>query len=690
LQHEEGGVRKLGGGSALHGSSALSGAPSIRKSKRKLGRAPVRKMRHVLTEVERRSPPPLTGNLAKLLKELEGARIEVLLGATERAIRGVDASEPPKILSTILFSDVPALISKPKTHDEVKICVQMCRDLGIPLVVRGAASSAFGAVLPPDGGVVIDVGDMAGVLSIDEQNLLVTVRAGTRWADLSLDLRKRGLALKTSPSSFFSTVAGWFVTGGFGLNSLSFGHIGEHVRQIRVVLPDGGDRFLVPGDRLFDLMIGSEGQMGAVTELTLAVRRQPRYAKTILAQASDNDRAVKLIQSLGGTKDPIMHIMFFDEHRIKEVIRLKAKPGLPINETPTVLIELEADDEEKLVIDLPSDVSRSEAPEFIGNMLWSDRYFPMRGRIKGPGMLGAEVVVPLPTLPEFLSKVDLLGRWFGVEIASEAHILSQKEALVLSFFLTDQRRPMLYAIHAVLSMLVTGAAVALKGRPYAVGVWNQAFSSFVMPEDRFALLRTAKHELDPGDLFNSGKHLSKRTKMPTVFIMLLKNQLALNAIGSAFALASFILRSPLLLSKGTGRRKMSDLELSALACARCGSCVTVCPAYLVTGRETVTGRGKMLIARKLERREAVSQDEAKEMFLCMKCHACEEVCQTRLPLLSAYEELERIIELRFGRPKDMVENFVAEVEASPEYERLLYEGVISPDAGMPDGETDAV
>lgn len=88
--------------------------------------------------------------------------------------------------------------------------------------------------------------------------------------------------------------------------------------------------------------------------------------------------------------------------------------------------------------------------------------------------------------------------------------------------------------------------------------------------------------------------------------------------------------------------------------------------------------------------EMPSEAEAREIFLCMKCRACEEVCQTRLPLLSAYEELEEILEAEFGRPKELIEGFVAEVEASPEYERLMYDGVISPDAGIKEGESDAV
>ena len=690
MESEEGGVKKLGGGAALHGSSALTGAPTIKKKKRKQIQTPDKRIRHVLKELECKGAASLSVEMAKLLKELESAKLEVLYSGSEKAIRSTDSSEPPKILSMILFSDVPALIAKPKTHEELKICIQTCRNLGIPLVMRGSASSAFGAVLPPDGGLVVDVGDLSGIVSIDPQSLQVVVRGGTRWADLSLELKKQNLALKTSPSSLFSTVAGWFVTGGSGLNSLSFGHIAQHVERIRVVLPDGSDKYLVPGDRLFDLMVGSEGQLGAITELTLSVRKAPKHARTILVQTSDDDRAVKLISSLMRVKGSITHMMFFDEARIREISRLSQTSQLPVHEASTVLIELEGDDAEQLDIDFPSDVSKSDVPEFMGNMLWSDRYFPMRGRIRGPGMLGAELIVPLGALPGFLAKVEELGRWYGIEIASEAHVLSEKEVLVLSFFLTDQRRPLMYTIHAVMSMLITRAGIDAGGRPYAIGVWNQAFSSFIMTEERAEALKKARRELDPDDLFNPGKSLSKKMKMSSLFVFLLKNRITLNAIGLMLAFASLALRAPGRLRVGGSRKTLSDLDLSTLACTRCGACVTVCPAYLITGRETVTGRGKLLMARKLKGKEPVDADEAKELFLCMKCHACEEVCQTRLPLLSAYEDLEGIVDSRFGRPKEMIENFVAEVEASPEYERLLYEGVISPDAGMKDGDTDAV
>ena len=689
MEPEEGGVRKLEGGASPHSTSALTGVSKL-PQKRSIGKAPERKVAQILGELDGKKAGRLSDELASLRRELEEAGVEVLLTETEKDIRSTDASEPPKILKIILFSDVAGLVAKPKTHEEVVGCVQICRRLGIPLVVRGAASSAFGAVLPPDGGLVIDMGGVAGLVSLDRDADQATVRAGTRWVDLSLELRKEGLALRTSPSSIFSTVGGWFVTGGYGLNSLLYGHISKHVSKIRVVFPDGGDRYLPPGDRLFELMIGSEGQLGVITELTLSVRKAPKASRGILFQTADDQSAFKMVSSLLAAKAPVAHIMFFDQHRIREIIRLTKAPSLPIRDAPAVLVVVEGDDPEKLRVPVPADVSATELPEFMGNLLWGDRYFPMRGRILGPGMLGSEVVVPLQGVPQFLGKVKQLGHFFGVEIASEAHILSDKEALVLSFFLTDQRQPLMYTIHAVLSMLITRTGTDFKGRPYAVGIWNQPFSSYVISRERMAELKRVNRELDPEDLFNPGKFLSKRAKLSGALSIILKERMTLFALGSLMAVAGLAGRVSRGLFSKKDVRGPTDLELSTYACTRCGACVTVCPAFLVAGRESVTGRGKLLTARKLMSRATIDEDEAKEVFLCMKCHACEEVCQSRLPLLSAYEELEDIAEGRYGRPKELIEGFVAEVEASPEYERMLYEGTISPDAGMKEGDTDAV
>lgn len=647
-------------------------------------------VRSLLSRIDRRRIDKLEPDISEICKELEKANIEFLLSDSEKLIRSCDSSEPPKIISYLLFSDAPAIVAKPKTHEQVKNCVQICRQHSKPLVIRGAASSAFGGALTTEGGVVIDMAELTGILSIDCDRLEATARAGTRWADLSLELKKRGLALKTTPSSAFSTLAGWFSTGGYGINSYRYADISRIITKLRVVLPDGTDRYLVPTDDLFDLLRGSEGQLGAITEITLSVRTIPKYSRSMLLQVSSDALAFRLIEQLASKEIPISHIMFFDEGRTEELTELTPIPGKPLHESPAVLLHLESEDINELRIEIPGDIGALEIPPFMANLLWNDRYFPMRGRTRGPGMLGAEVVLPITAVPSYLSRVRSIGSMFGIRIASEAHIISKNEALVMSFYLTDQRRGLMYTMHAVLSLLLTRVATDYKGRPYAIGIWNQPFVRFVIPKEKMAKLKKVNKQLDPDDLFNPGKFLSKRAKLTGAFGVFLKERLSLFALSSLLAMASLAGRISRSLFAGQEEEKLSDLELSSLACARCGSCINVCPAFLVTGRETVTGRGKLLVYRKIREGMPVSKEEARELFLCMRCHACEEVCQTRLPLISAYEELEDFVEDRYGRPKELIEAFVAEVEANPVYEKLLYEGTISPDSTVREADTDAV
>jgi Fe-S oxidoreductase len=110
-----------------------------------------------------------------------------------------------------------------------------------------------------------------------------------------------------------------------------------------------------------------------------------------------------------------------------------------------------------------------------------------------------------------------------------------------------------------------------------------------------------------------------------------------------------------------------DYELSLHACARCGSCIAECPAYLVTGNEAVTAKGKIALARKLLKNQPVSQDEAWNAFLCMHCKACEDICQTNLELMSLWDILEETLEKKYGRPEAQIKEFLIKVDENDEY-----------------------
>jgi Fe-S oxidoreductase len=114
-----------------------------------------------------------------------------------------------------------------------------------------------------------------------------------------------------------------------------------------------------------------------------------------------------------------------------------------------------------------------------------------------------------------------------------------------------------------------------------------------------------------------------------------------------------------------------DIELSTHACAKCGNCMAVCPAYIVTGDERSTAKGKIALSRKILSGRNVSKEEANAAFQCMHCRACEEICQTNLELMNLWDTLENKLEEKFGRPQTQIAEFLKQVDNSKEYWEMV-------------------
>jgi len=122
----------------------------------------------------------------------------------------------------------------------------------------------------------------------------------------------------------------------------------------------------------------------------------------------------------------------------------------------------------------------------------------------------------------------------------------------------------------------------------------------------------------------------------------------------------------------------------------CGACVSVCPAYLVVSDERVTARGKLLTVKAMSRGERISREHAHRIFLCMRCKACEQVCQSKLELMSVFDTLEKELEAEHGKDLQEIEKFIKYAESTPEYDKLVERGLVlgAPRHGMGGGEAD--
>jgi len=624
----------------------------------------------------------------QIASDLIGMRIEGLQVSSSAGVRMLfsrDQSEIPRFLKTIMFRSTPDVVVHARSVEAVVAVVRYASSRGIAIIPRGSGSSPFGGSVPVSGGIVLDISAMDRILGVDAGGKTVTVQAGARWADIDHYLAGFGLGLNTSPSSKFSTVGGWVATGGVGLNSFSKGRLGDLVSSLRLVTSNGSVREMSKTDPHFRTVFGSEGQLGVVTGVTLSVRKLPGKSRPHMVCFDEVDSALSFAHALSSSEVRPVHIVYENPLKFAMINRLLGRDYY--ERRHAIVVEIEEDDSELRFADFLKKAGLKEQKEFLARHMWNERYFPMKLRKFGPGLLGSEVIAPLRILPEAMRKAEALSRQLGLEPLFEIHFLGDGEALVLCYFVTDQGNTIGYTLDAAKSMMITSMLIDAGAKPYSVGVWNAPFSN-AEDRERVARLRAAKAELDPSGIMNPGKYFSLSGRFGGL-------------AGKAFSprLMRPVLRTALVFSPVTSRamrwlhgvasgkldpKSRTPLLRAADECAMCGACVSVCPAYLVVKDERVTARGKLLTAKAMARGEAISKEHSDRTFLCMRCKACEQVCQSKLELIKAYDELESTLEKIHGKNSREIDDFIRYTEATPEYDELIERGLVigAPTRGM--------
>ena len=186
------------------------------------------------------------------------------------------------------FDSLPDLVVYPSTSEEVEQIVAYCTENNIPLYVYGGGSSVTRGVEPVKGGISLDMRKRFNkILSFNETDQTVTVQAGLSGPDLEKALNnaetvfnaKRAYTCGHFPQSFeYSSVGGWVVTRGAGQNSTYYGTIADIVLSQKYATPIGTVKTShypreATGPDLNQIMMGSEGTFGVLTEVTLKVRR---------------------------------------------------------------------------------------------------------------------------------------------------------------------------------------------------------------------------------------------------------------------------------------------------------------------------------------------------------------------------------------------------------------------------------
>jgi FAD/FMN-containing dehydrogenase/ferredoxin len=597
----------------------------------------------------------------------------------------------PRLLEKTLHRTRPLLVVQPRQENDVVAALVFAAEHRIPVFPRGVSSSAFGASVPTRNGMVVDFSSMMEIPAVDSPNLTVRVQPGVRWADLASRLDRQGLAPITTPSSRFSTVGGWASTGGLGIDGFGYGHFSRAVAGARVVLMNGKVLDLSGSDRGLADFIGTEGQFGIFTELTLRVRPKPGFSRPRLACFRDVSAAFEFVDRLIARGHRPSHVVFYDAQRMAEENHLFAdRTGrdLPIvDEKDAVLVHFDDAAMEGTFLESADGAAfKSVSNTPAARYLWTERFFPLKAQRLGPGLLASEIVLPRNSVPAFVERARRRALRLGVNPAVEA-IVSRPDdttdaCVVIVSFPCDPGRRWNYLLRLLLVQILMCDGLGMGGRAYGLGIWNAPFIAGSFSHGERQRLLRRKQELDPQHLLNPNKFFAVRTRffnlpglffLPGVFRLSLHAASALSpllgAAGGNGALSSdhrWVLPSP---EEGDGS---SLLAQTSLRCTSCGSCVSACPAYLLTRDELVTGRSKLRMAEVWLGSREIRKDESHRPFQCLHCGLCEEVCQTRLPLRDCYRILERWIEKEQGYPRELVQDFVRRLDADRELIRVTF------------------
>ena len=200
---------------------------------------------------------------------------------------------------------MPYLVIQPETNEEVENVVKYASDHHIPIVPRGNSTGLMGGNLTVEGGISLDMVKMNKVLEYEPESLTMTVQAGIRLKDIEEYLANKPFTYMPAPAMHWATIGGNVDTNAGGLKAIKYGVTREHIRELKVVLTDGklykfGAKAVKSssGYSLKDLIIGSEGTLGVVTEVTMRLYPRPKQSINAIIPFPNLDKAIKSVPAI--------------------------------------------------------------------------------------------------------------------------------------------------------------------------------------------------------------------------------------------------------------------------------------------------------------------------------------------------------------------------------------------------------
>jgi D-lactate dehydrogenase (cytochrome) len=414
----------------------------------------------------------------------------------------------------------PSAVITVHSTEEVSAVLKYCNTHDIPVVAFGAGTSLEGHVLPLFGGISLDLSAMDKILEISADDLTVRVQAGVKRMALNKKIASDGLFFSVDPGAD-ATIGGMTSTGAAGTTTVRYGSMRENVLKLTAVLADGTiihagreTRKLSAGYDLTRLIVGSEGTLAIVTEITLRVFGIPEKMAAAVSRFPTLADGVQAAIAVVRSGVAIARCEFLDAQCIKNV---NAHDGLDLEEAPTLLFEFHGSPRS---VEEDAQVVQEIAAEFGGTnfewtseegarrKLWQARHNAYWAGISahpGKRAISTDAAVPLSKLAEAVALTEKILSESPFPFSILGHVA---DGNFHAFIITDPNKPEELPAVRELTHHMTDAIIDMGGTctgEHGIGAGKISSLEKEAGPGSMAVMASIKSALDPKGILNPGK-----------------------------------------------------------------------------------------------------------------------------------------------------------------------------------------